>query len=237
MVLLLLLTQLQSTSLVLSLLKVLLMLMRLFFLLELQLPASICRDKPVAVVPIDDIKTYGDLGVLIAPAVLTPHNGVIHVRAINVSRRPVNIPLLTPLVRYIIDPKTSQLEVEYTPEEVMDNIHVGPTDSSDLIDCKNMIRTRLSLFQSRLRYTHVMPHDIKTPDVDSGRTKAPFTASRQRPPREEVVDKVIARSPQHTPVPRWRERGVPLALSFLCLVMSCLVATVHVVVSPTPSMW
>mgnify|MGYP006872297595 CR=1 FL=1 len=50
-----------------------------------------------------------------------------------------------------------------------------------------MIRTRLSLFQSRLRYTHVMPHDIKPPDVDSGRTKAPFTASRQRPPREETA--------------------------------------------------
>ena len=164
-------------------------------LIPLQVPFSLCGNTRIGIVPLEDKATYGDLGVLIAPTVASTHDGVAHVRAINFSGKRVSLPLLTPIVRYIIDPTYTTLRTEYDPDALMDTIHVGPTDSASLRACKAMLSRRLSAFRSTLSSTHLMRHTIRTPDVDSGKVKAPCASNRLRPPvemaaLEAMVDKL-----------------------------------------------
>ena len=163
-------------------------------LIPLQIPFSLLGNKKVGIVPLEDKATYGDLGVLIAPTIATAKDGLVHVRAINYSGKRVSLPLLTPIVRYVIDPTYTLLHTEYDPDALMDAIHVGVDDPAALRSCKAMLSRRLSAFRTTLSSTHLMRHEIRTPDVDSGKIKAPCAQNRIRPPVEmAALEEMVAK--------------------------------------------
>jgi hypothetical protein len=160
--------------------------------IELRVPASIAKDKPIAILPIEDREQYGDLGVLIKPCFQTPKNGKVWVKAMNAGRRDVSVPNLAAVGRFLIDPKVATLDVEYDADGVMRRIHVGPEDSPSLLKCKKMIAKRLSLFRDTLGYCHVGPHDIVTTEYDKGLKRAPAASARVRPkPEEDALEGMV----------------------------------------------
>ena len=155
--------------------------------IRVRIPASIPPDMVVALLPIED-PSLPDLGVLVAPTLdRADKNGYVWVQVLNPTRKEVTIPLLRPIVRFIIDPEVGGPEVEFTPDEVMKAIHVGPESKEDRNQCRQMLRTRLSLFRTKLGYSQTPKVDIETPRVDSGEIPAAAITTRPRPPEVEAV--------------------------------------------------
>ena len=155
--------------------------------IKLRVPASMPRDRPLAVLPLEDAQRV-ELGVLVAPTIETPsEDGFIVAMVINPTREAVRIPLLTPVARFIIDPQLSGPETEFNVDEVMERVHIGPQAADDRAKIRDMLRKRLSLFRTKLGYTHTPAVDIPTPRVDSGEVQAPSDGLRVRPQIEEQL--------------------------------------------------
>jgi hypothetical protein len=78
-------------------------------------------------------------------------------------------------------------EVEYNVDEVMEKINVGPKGDVARAKCREMLRTRLSLFKSKLAYTQTPAIHIETPRVDSGEVDAPAAPNRPMHPEHEKI--------------------------------------------------
>ncbi|MDC0525694.1 reverse transcriptase family protein [bacterium] len=149
-------------------------------LVKCRVPASIAKGADVALLPLEDA-TLPDLGVLVAPCVQRPtEDGFVWARVVNTSREEVSIPMLTPIARFIIDPRTAPLATEYDVNQVMEKINIGKLSDSDLAKCRAMLMRRLALFRSRLGYAHPMKVEIRTVP---GATP-PNASNRVRPPKE-----------------------------------------------------
>ena len=149
-------------------------------LIKCRIPASIAQGVDVALLPLED-SALPDLGVLVAPCVQKPTgDGYAWARVVNTSREAVSIPMLTPIARFIIDPRTSPLSTEYDIEQVMSKIHIGKLDDSGLAKCRAMLERRLQLFRSQLGYAHPMQVEIRTVPG----AVPPNAPNRVRPPKE-----------------------------------------------------
>ena len=149
-------------------------------LVKCRVPASIAKGVDVALLPLEDA-SLPDLGVLVAPCVQKPtDDGFVWARVCNTSREEVSIPMLTPIARFIIDPRTQPLATEYDVDQVMAKINIGNLSTADLAKCRSMLMHRLALFRSRLGYAHPMKVEIRTVP---GATP-PNAANRVRPPKE-----------------------------------------------------
>ena len=154
--------------------------------IKLRAPASFPNGTEVAVLPVDD-PTLPDLGLLVATTIARVKDGYIIAKVLNISREKKTIPLLRPVIRFIIDPRLGGPEVEFETNEVMERIHVGPSSPRDRKKCAKMLDTRLSIFRTTLGYSHTPQIKIETPLVDSGVLTAPARNSRPRPPEVEAV--------------------------------------------------
>jgi hypothetical protein len=77
--------------------------------------------------------------------------------------------------------------VEFTADEVMKEITIGPTDARDRAKCRAMLEKRLSLFRTKLGYTQTPRIEIKTPAYDRGEIEAPADNTPPQPPHVEKV--------------------------------------------------
>ena len=154
--------------------------------IRLRLPSCVPEGVTVALLPLDD-KDEPDLGVLLAPSLNTvSKGGYVWARVLNINKHASSIPLLRRMCRFIIDPVLRAADTEYTSEEIMQNINVGPQSTEGRSACKRMLRRRRPIFRSKLGYTHVMPHRIVT-------RGDPYAAvNRVRPPSEEkILDEMV----------------------------------------------
>ena len=154
-------------------------------ILQVMIPASIARDKPVLLTALESPE-YGDLGVLVAPALVkADKNGMVPCRVLNVSREPVDVPFLAPVARFTVDP-ASGVEYEFEVSEIMERCHIGPDDELSRQLVKDMLFSRRSLFRSTLGYCHMARQKIETPDIDSGKVAPPRSPYIPPTPKEEA---------------------------------------------------
>ena len=94
-------------------------------LIKCRIPAASVEGHTLAILPLDDSRV-DSVGVLVCPALVTPEDGHVWVKVVNPSTRPVNIPLLQPIARFIVDPVIGGKDLEYTVDEIMEQIHIDP---------------------------------------------------------------------------------------------------------------
>ena len=140
---------------------------------------------PIALLPLEDARA-DELGVLMAPALVQPDQyGMVPMRVINPSTKPVMIPLLTPVARFMVDPKVSGADVKFSVEEIMKKCHIDDVSSeADLQLIRRMISKRRRLFSDTLGVAHGYKLTIDTPLVDSGKVPPPSVPWRKRSPEE-----------------------------------------------------
>ena len=127
-----------------------------------------------------------DLKVLVCPSLVrSDAHGMVKIRVINTSNQPVVVPLLTPMARFIVNPKVSGADIQFSVDEILKrvNIHESATqEDRDLI--REMIKSRRRLFSDVLGVAHGYRMSIKTPLVDSGEKPPPAFPYRRRTPEE-----------------------------------------------------
>ena len=165
--------------------------------LQLRVPVSATEGYDLALLPLED-ERLTDLGILIAPTLQrADKRGYVTVRVINPHQQPVVIPPLTPVARFVIDPKARSLDVEFEVEEILARIHLpGDITEGDRHLVRRMLVTRRRLFATTLGWTHTMDMSIKTPRIESGEVEPPADPARRLSPPElkalrEAVDKQL----------------------------------------------
>lgn len=82
--------------------------------IEVRAPAAVGTGQPVAILPLDDGRQR-ELGVVTCGGLDTPdEKGNMRVKVLNASTKPVYVPMLAPLARFIVDPKISEATIEKT---------------------------------------------------------------------------------------------------------------------------
>ena len=160
-------------------------------MLRVRVPAAAIAGHDIAVLPLDDDRLE-NLSIMVAPSLARPDaEGYIWIRVINPAQRPVRISQLTPLARFVVDPKITDSDLEFSVEEIVDKIHVEP-GCTDIHrdDIKRMLATRRRLFASKLGWAHGYRHDI---DIDASEIPPALPARRLSPEEytalKEAIDK------------------------------------------------
>ena len=85
----------------------------------------------VLLLPLEDERLQS-LDILIAPSISkVDGSGYTTVRGVNPHNRPVTVPLLTQVARFIVDPRISGAGLEFTTDEIMERIHLPEGMSRD----------------------------------------------------------------------------------------------------------
>lgn len=167
------------------------------FNLELRCPKACTVGEQVLALPLED-DSLAPLDILIAPTLCkVDEKGMITVRGINPQTRQVSVNMLTKVCRFVIDPRVSGADIEFTTEEIMERIHVSEKLTADeraYLRC--MINTRRRLFATTLGWAHGYKQNIETPLIDSHQALPPSLPMRNRPPAEwaaikESIDKQL----------------------------------------------
>ena len=86
---------------------------------RIRLPASLTKARDVLLLPLEDERKE-DIGIMVAPTLQrVTEDGYVTCRAINMHKEKKRIPLLTPIVRFQVDPRVFNVEYEYTTEEML----------------------------------------------------------------------------------------------------------------------
>ena len=156
----------------------------------IRVPETLVKARDVLLLPLEDERRT-DPGVLIAPSLArVSKDGYAPCRVINMHKTDKRLPLLTPLVRFQIDPRVYNISYEYTVDEIIEKIHVG-TDLNDEERAKvrTMLSTRRALFRSTLGYAHPYKMKLRLRGVEQGLEKPPNATLRVRSrPEEEAID-------------------------------------------------
>lgn len=74
---------------------------------------------------------------------------------LNMGKKQVRIPLLTPVARFQVDPRVYQVDHEFSIDEILEQVNVGEElGEAELEGLKAMLATRRALFRTTLRYAH-----------------------------------------------------------------------------------
>ena len=148
----------------------------------IRLPASLAKATEVMLLPLEDERRE-DIGVLIAPTIESvTKDGHAMCRAINMNKHKVRIPLLTPVVRFQVDPRIYGVEYEHTDQEIMEKINLSEDLTADeRAQVLKLVGSRRALFQSHLGHAHGYKMKIK---VRPG-SKPPNATLRVRTTEEE----------------------------------------------------
>lgn len=165
--------------------------------LRVRVPSTALAGHDLAMLPLEDSRLR-DLGVLVAPTLQRPDkDGYVYVRVVNPGTSPVVIPILEPIARFVVDPKISDMDLEFTVEQILEGIHL-PRDNTD--GDRNLVRLMLKyrrrLFSSKLGWAHAMKMVIRAPLLDRNEVEPPAQAARRLSPPElealkAAVDKQI----------------------------------------------
>ncbi len=152
----------------------------------LRVPSAAVSDAPIALLPLEDARLK-DLHVLVSPGISQPTaDGYVNCRVINMALHPVEIPKLTPVARFILDPRLTNADIEFTVDEILEKIHVRDgLSEGELLKLRAMLVIRRRLFRSTLGYVHGAKMSIRMPKVESGEEAPPSDRNRVRPPPEE----------------------------------------------------
>ena len=162
-----------------------------------RVPKAATVGKEVLILPLEDERLQ-DLGVLVAPSVSTiDSDGYCTVRVINPSLQPIVLPLLTPLARFVVDPRVSGADLEFETDEILELIHLPPDiTEAEREYARKMIASRRRLFATTLGWAHGYKQVIDTPRIDKGEVPPPAFPMRNRSPAEwaalkESIDKQL----------------------------------------------
>ena len=160
-------------------------------MLRVRVPAAAVTGHDLAVLPLDD-ERLANLPVMVAPSLARPdESGHIWVRVINPAQKRVRISQLTPLARFIVDPKITDADLEFSVDEIIDKISIEPGCTKiHRDDIRRMLASRRRLFASKLGWAHGYQHDI---DIDP-KEIPPHLPARRLSPEEytalkEAIDK------------------------------------------------
>jgi len=162
----------------------------------IRVPETLVKARDVLLLPLEDERRT-DPGVLIAPSLQrVSKEGYARCRVINMHKQDKRLPLLTPLVRFQVDPRVYNISYEYTVDEIVDQIHVGSTLSEDeRSKIHKMLSTRRALFRSTLGYAHPYKAKLKLRGIEHGLAKPPNAPLRVRSlPEEEALDAEVAKN-------------------------------------------
>ena len=154
----------------------------------IRVPELLVKARDVLLLPLEDERRT-DPGVLVAPSLQrVSKEGYAMCRVINLAKTEVRLPLLTPLVRFQIDPRVYNVEYEHTTDEIIDKINVGhDLSTSERDQIKTMLETRRALFRSKLGYAHPYKMKLKIRGIEDGLVKPPNATLRVRSPPEEAA--------------------------------------------------
>ena len=152
---------------------------------RVRVPKAALEGHDLAVLPLEDSR-LGDLGVLLAPCLARPDaDGYIPVRLINPSTRPISIPVLTPVARFIVDPSIAGADCEFTVDEILERINIEEdATEADREHIRQMVSPRRRLFATTLGWAHGYKYQIRTPLIDQGKAVPPSFQQRKRSPEE-----------------------------------------------------
>ena len=168
------------------------------FNLRCRTPKAVAAGSDVLILPLEDERAKS-LDFLVAPALCrVDESGYVVIRCLNPHRRKINVSLLSQVARFVVDPRISGADLEFTTDEIVERINL-PTDLSpeELQYVRAMISQRRRLFATTLGWAHGYKQKIDTPLIDSGAVPPPAFPMRNRPPGEwailkEFVDKQLA---------------------------------------------
>ena len=165
--------------------------------IRVRVPKAATGGKNVLILPLEDERLEG-LGVLVAPSISAiDSDGYTTVRVINPTQQPVTLALLTPIARFIVDPRISGNDLEFTTDEIIERVKVPDDLSEDeRLHVRHMIAGRRRLFATTLGWAHGYKQHIDTPRIDSGEVPPPAFPMRNRSPAEwaalkESIDKQL----------------------------------------------
>ena len=133
-------------------------------LLRVRVPAAALGDHPILVLPLDDDRVKA-LPVLVSAGIYKPDTeGFVHLRVINPTQQRVRIAQLSALARFIIDPSFKDADLEFTSEQIIENITLSPGCTHLMReDILAMLQTRRRLFASKLGWAHGYQHSVDIP--------------------------------------------------------------------------
>ena len=154
--------------------------------IRLRVPFAAKGTGPVALMPLEDLRLK-DLGVMMAPGLSEPdEEGYVVCRVINLKQHPVELPKLVPIARFIVNPKVTNADIQFTIDEILEKIHLRDDISpSELEKIRVMLTSRRRLFRSTLGYVHGAKMTIPMPKVVSGEEEPPNDRNRVRSPPED----------------------------------------------------
>ena len=163
-------------------------------LIRLRIPNAAVGKGPLALLPLEDARLK-DLQILLSPGLVEPDSaGYVTARVINMNpTRPVEIPKLTAVGRFIVNPSVINADLEFTVDEILEQVHLRDgLSQGDRDKIRNMLVTRRRLFRSTLGYVHGAKMEIHLPKVESGEENPPADRNRVRsPPEERALKKEI----------------------------------------------
>ena len=160
-------------------------------LIRCRVPAAALGNHPILILPLDDDRLEA-LPILVSAGIYKPNeDGFVHIRVINPSQQPARVAQLAAIARFIIDPAIKDADLEFTSEEIIENIHRDPGCTHLMReDILHMLQTRRRLFASKLGWAHGYQHSLNIPPG----TVPPNIPPRRLAPQEyaalkEAVDK------------------------------------------------
>ena len=133
-------------------------------LVRVRVPAAALGNHPILVLPLDDDRVKS-LPVMVSAGIYQPDSdGYLDLRVVNPSQQPVRIAQLSALARFIIDPAIKDADLEFTSEEIIENVQLEPGCTQlKREDILHMLQTRRRLFASKLGWAHGYQHSLDIP--------------------------------------------------------------------------
>ena len=158
--------------------------------IKVRFPAAAMDGHDVAIVPIE---SGPDLGVLVSAGMHRPSaDGYTWVKLTNRTQQNQSIPMLTPIGHFIVNPAIAGTDLEFTVDEIIDQVHKGDSwTAADLACVKDMLKSQRRLFSTILGWAHGFKMKIETPRIDSGEVPPPASPNRRRSPEEWAALKVV----------------------------------------------
>lgn len=149
------------------------------YVLQARAPSGAEPGSTVLITPLEDSRA--DIGVLVSHGIAAVgEDGYLKVKVINPYHRKVVLPLMTPLARITLDPDTVKVPPEFSVDEIMSGINLGPELSEEQTQLvRDMFSGLRTAFASEPKYAHGIKCHVDTPAVDSGSASAP-TISQPR---------------------------------------------------------
>ena len=153
-----------------------------------RVPHALLGDHEVCVVPLDDQRAT-DLGVHVHSTIMKPDkDGYIDVVLTNTTGREREVPMLSAVGRFMVDPTVEGRDIEFTTDEIMKLINIDPDASDDDLQLiREMIEPNRRLFATQLGYAHGYKMSIRTPLIEEGKALPPNAPNRNRSRDEQAA--------------------------------------------------